>query len=148
YPLIVKLYEHKIQRTYAILLIYLLFLGGITYAIYLVYPSFMRQLKDLNDYIPQFIKLYEDIIYQIYDSTSFMPLAVHKQFYQLIVKLETYLEYTVGKLMGGFTKVFDFIVLVTVIPVLVFYFLKDYQKIKQYIKSRSEERRVGKESRS
>src|SRR5699024_9455390 len=60
YPLIVKLYEHKIQRTYAILLIYLLFLGGITYTIYLVYPAFMRQLKDLNDYIPQFIKLYED----------------------------------------------------------------------------------------
>ena len=135
YPLIVKLYEHKIQRTYAILLIYLLFLGGITYTIYLVYPAFMRQLKDLNDYIPQFIKLYEDIIYQIYDSTSFMPEAVHKQLDQLIVKLETYLEYTVGKLMGGFTKVFDFIVLVTVIPVLVFYFLKDYQKIKQYIKS-------------
>src|SRR5690625_1899427 len=71
YPLIVKLYEHKIQRTYAILLIYLLFLGGITYTIYLVYPAFMRQLKDLNDYIPQFIKLYEDIIHQIYDSTSF-----------------------------------------------------------------------------
>lgn len=135
YPIIIKLNQHRIQKTYAIVLIYVLFLGGIAYAVYLIYPAFMRQLKDLNDYIPQFTKLYENIIYQLYDSTSFLPEAVHKQFNQLIVRLETYLEHTVGKLMDGFTKIFDFIILVTVIPVLVFYFLKDYKKIKTYVKS-------------
>lgn len=135
YPIIKKLHEHHIHKTYAILLIYLLFLGGIAYLIYLVYPAFMHQLRDLNEYIPQFIKLYEDIIYQIYESTSFLPEAVHNQIDQLIMRIELYLENIVGKLMGGFTKIFDLIILITVIPVLVFYLLKDYQKIKQYFKS-------------
>src|SRR5699024_8455625 len=31
-------------------------------------------------------------------------------------------------------KIFDFIVIITVIPVLVFYFLKDYHQIKTYFK--------------
>src|SRR5699024_6760726 len=115
YPIIKKLHEHHIHKTYAILLIYLLFLGGIAYLIYLVYPAFMHQLRDLNEYIPQFIKLYEDIIYQIYESTSFLPEAVHNQIDQLIMRIELYLENIVGKLMGGFTKIFDLIILITVI---------------------------------
>src|SRR5699024_2846959 len=134
YPVVVWLEQYNFPNVLSILLIYLVFIGGMIYLIYLVYPTIMIHLRDLNEHITQFIKMYEDTIYQIYVSTSFLPEAVHDQMDQFIFNIETSLENHVGKLMGGFTKIFDFIVILTVIPVLVFYFLKDYQSIKDYLK--------------
>lgn len=134
YPIINWLKQYNFPNVLSILLIYLLFIGGTVYLVYRVYPAVITQLRDLNEHLPQFIQMYEDIIYQIYVSTSFLPEAVHDQMDQFIFNIETSLENLVGKLMGGFTKIFDFIVIITVIPVLVFYFLKDYHHIKNYLK--------------
>ncbi|WP_407058440.1 AI-2E family transporter [Paracerasibacillus soli] len=59
---------------------------------------------------------------------------------KLLQKSETDIESFIGKIIGGITKIFDTIVLLTVIPVLVFYFLNDYEKIKSYVKSLLPER--------
>lgn len=132
YPIVNWLERYNIHKTFAILLIYIVMIGGVIYLSYRVYPAFILQLKDLNEHLPQLIMMYEDTIYNMYKSTSFLPEAVHDQMDGLILKVETYLENIVGKLIGGFTKVFDIIVLITVIPVLIFYFLKDYEAIKRY----------------
>src|SRR5690625_5243426 len=78
--------------------------------------------------------MYENMIANLYDSTSFLPEAVHDQIDQMIIKVESSLENVIAKLLSGFTKVFDFVFFITVIPVLVFYFLKDYEKIKNSLK--------------
>lgn len=132
HPIIEKLSSHKIHRGLAILLIYILFFGGSAYAIYRGYPVIIHQLKDLNEHLPQLIKMYEDFIYTVYVSTSFLPESVHDQFGDMIMSLEESLETTIGQLIASFTKIFDFILLLTIIPVLVFYFLKDYDLIKQF----------------
>lgn len=134
YPIIIWLQKYNLPNVLSISLIYLLFIGGSIYLVYRVFPAVMVQLRDLNAYLPQLIKMYEDTIYQIYVSTSFLPEAVHDQIDQFIFNIETSLENLVGKLMNGFTKIFDFILIITVIPVLVFYFLKDYHQIKNYFK--------------
>lgn len=134
YPIISWLEQYNIHKVLAILLLYIVMIGGVIYLSYRVYPAFIIQLRDLNEHLPQLIAMYEDTIYSMYESTSFLPEAVHDQMDQLIVRVETYLENMVGKLLSGFTKVFDIIVLITVIPVLVFYFLKDYEGIKRYFK--------------
>jgi len=134
YPIIRELQEHKINKTVAILLIYLLFFGGTAYLIYRGYPAFLHQLKDLEAHLPEFIRLYEDIIYNIYDSTSFLPEAVHDQIDHVINQIETTIENLLGKVIGNVTKLIDLIILMTIIPVLVFYFLKDYETIKRYLK--------------
>lgn len=134
YPITNWLKQYNFPNVLSILLIYLTFIGGTVYVVYRVYPVALIQLQDLNEHLPQFIKMYEDTIYQMYVSTSFLPEAVHDQMDQFIFNIETTLENIVGRLIGGFTKIFDFIVLITVIPVLVFYFLKDYNSIKKYVK--------------
>ena len=78
YPVVVWLEQYNFPNVLSILLIYLVFIGGMIYLIYRVYPTIMIQLRDLNEHIPQFIKMYEDTIYQIYVSTSFLPEAVHE----------------------------------------------------------------------
>ena len=134
YPIIERLHQHHIKKPYAILLIYLMFFGGTAYLIYRLYPAIILQLRDLNEHIPELIRMYENIISNLYESTSFLPEAVHDQIDQIITKLEKTLEEIIAKLLSGFTKIIDIVFIITIIPVLVFYFLKDYHKIKQVIK--------------
>lgn len=136
YPVIRKIHDgFHVPKGIAILLIYLLFFGGSAYGIYRVYPAIIHELNDLKEQLPQLIELYQDLVYQLYEYTSFLPETVHDKMDQLIAGMETSLENVLGKLVTGFTKIFDMIVFVTVIPVLVFYFLKDFTKIKGYVKT-------------
>lgn len=132
YPVIRKIHEYHIPKGVAILLIYLLFFGGTAYFIYRIYPAVVEELKDLNEQLPHLLNMYEDLVYQLYESTSFLPEAVHDKMDQLFIKLERTLENILEKLLGGFTKILDLIVFITVIPVLVFYLLKDFNQIKVF----------------
>ncbi|MDY0405493.1 AI-2E family transporter [Virgibacillus sp. 179-BFC.A HS] len=136
YPIVKKMHAHRIPKAVSILCIYLVFFGGGAYLIYRVYPVFLTQVRDLNEQLPHLISLYESLIYKVYDSTSFLPEAVHDKIDVVIAKMETNIENITGKIIGGVTRIMDLIVLLTVIPVLVFYFLKDFSKMKGLIQQR------------
>ncbi|WP_231378682.1 MULTISPECIES: AI-2E family transporter [Virgibacillus] len=134
YPIVNQLHYYNIPKGIAVLLIYILFFGGTAYLIYRVYPMIVYQVRELNDQFPQFIKMYEQLVYQMYEYTSFLPETVHDKFDQLFARIESSLDQLLSRLVNGFTKVFDLVILLTVIPVLVFYFLKDYNKMKAFFK--------------
>ncbi|MEN1969307.1 AI-2E family transporter [Lentibacillus sp. N15] len=134
YPIIKKIHSYHVPKGLAILMIYLLFFGACGYGIYRVYPAMIHELNDLDEQLPQLIRMYQDLVYQLYEYTSFLPEIVHDKMDQLIAGAETKVENLVGKVVAGFTKVYDMIVFLTVIPVLVFYFLKDFTKLKGYVK--------------
>ncbi|WP_085991823.1 AI-2E family transporter [Oceanobacillus senegalensis] len=133
YPVIEKLHQYNIPRGLAILFIYLLFFGGVGYLVYRVYPALVQQLRDLTDNFPVFVQTYQSIIYSLYEYTSFMPETVHDKMDEFFIGLESSLNQILFKLLSGFTRIFDMIITITVIPVLVFYFLKDFDKIKTSI---------------
>lgn len=132
YPLVEKLHSMNIHRGLAILLIYLIFFGGTGYLFYLGYPLIIHQLGDLNENLPEFIILYEKLIYEVYEYTSFLPEVVHDKMDEIILSLETSLDRLTTKLVAGFAKIMDMIFIISVIPVLVFYFIKDYRKIRSF----------------
>lgn len=133
YPLILILHRHNIHRGFAVLLIYIVFFGGIGFLFYRVYPLIIHQMRDLVENFPQFIQLYDDAIYMVYDFTSFLPETVHDKMDDLLVNLEGGLDQLLSKLINGFMHIFDMIVIITVIPVLVFYYIKDYQLLKHFM---------------
>ncbi|QKY69541.1 AI-2E family transporter [Lentibacillus sp. CBA3610] len=134
YPVIEKMHQHNMPKSLAILLIYLLFFGGIGYLGYRVYPAVIYQLSDLQEQLPQLIQMYRDFVYSLYEYTAFLPETVHDKMDELISEAETYMEDLLTDLVRGFTGIFDMIVIITIIPVLVFYFLKDFDSIKHYFK--------------
>ncbi|SDQ47417.1 Predicted PurR-regulated permease PerM [Virgibacillus subterraneus] len=134
YPVIKKMHHFNIPKSIAILIIYLLFFGGTAYLIYRVYPAIIHQLSDLNKQLPHLIEMYRNFVYSLYEYTAFLPETVHDKMDELIYDIESFIENLLTNLVRGFTKVFDLIVFLTVIPVLVFYFLKDFVKIKNYFK--------------
>ncbi|WP_047981411.1 AI-2E family transporter [Ornithinibacillus contaminans] len=133
YPIVQKIHLYNIPRSIAILLIYFLFFGGVGYLVYRVYPAVVHQLRDLDEYLPQLVEMYQSLVYQLYESTSFLPETVHDKISETIQSIEMSLDGIIGNLIGGVTKIFDMVILITIIPVLVFYFLKDYDKIRRYI---------------
>ncbi|MBU5265814.1 AI-2E family transporter [Virgibacillus proomii] len=134
YPIVRMIHQYNVPKGVAVLIIYVLFFGGTAYLIYRVYPMIVMQVRELNEQFPQFVTMYEKTIYQMYEYTSFLPETVHDKFDQLLIRIENGLDRLLERLVNGFTKVFDFVVFITVIPVLVFYFLKDYDQIKDYTK--------------
>ncbi|MHA6252160.1 AI-2E family transporter [Oceanobacillus sp. CAU 1775] len=132
YPLISFLNKHQIHKGLAVLLIYTVFFGGIGFLFYRVYPLIIQQLNDLTQNFPEFIKMYDDFIYSIYDYTAFLPETVHEKVDGLFTNIEAILDQLLTKLMNGFMHIFDMIIIITVIPVLVFYFIKDQQLLKGF----------------
>lgn len=132
FPIIKKMDQLNIHRGLAILIIYILFFGGIGYLFYLIYPAVIHQLRDLSENLPQLIAMYNDIISRIYESTSFLPHGAHVKIDEFVRSMEKSLDETLAKLIEGFFHIFDLIIIISVIPVLVFYFIKDQKKIKSF----------------
>lgn len=134
HPMVDKMNEMRMSKAIAILLIYILFFGGIGFGVYRLYPVIVHELHDLNDQLPELMQMYSDFIYKVYEYTSFLPEMVHDKMDGLLNQMENKVDQFIGKLVGMLTKVVDMVVLLTVIPVLVFYFLKDFELIKEYVK--------------
>ncbi len=120
----------RINRAISVLIIFLAFFILFFIIGYLTLPILTRQLIELNDQLPHLFYIYEQFIYSIYDSTAFLPEVVHDKITEFINKLETLLDGKTTKWLDKLTNIFDFIVILTIIPVLVFYFLKDFTIIK------------------
>lgn len=133
YPFISILHKHQIHKGLAVILIYTVFFGGIGFLIYRVYPLTIQQLNELTQNFPEFIKQYDNFIYLIYDYTAFLPETIHDKVDGIFATIEASLDRLLTKLMNGFMHIFDMIIIITVIPVLVFYFIKDQQLLKDFL---------------
>src|SRR5690625_2336097 len=133
YPILLKLTQLKISKGFAILIIYFSFFTTILFIFYKSFPVFVNQLEDLSEQLPQLVLIYEDIIYSIYESTSFLPEIIHDKMDQVIIRLESAVEKQIEHVLEQATKMFDFVIIITIIPVLVFYFLKDFTHMKNSI---------------
>ncbi|WP_077327141.1 AI-2E family transporter [Virgibacillus siamensis] len=134
YPVVRKMHQYNMPKGLAVMVIYVIFFGGTAYLIYRIYPAIIHQLAELKNQLPQLLDMYRDFIYSLYEYTAFLPENVHDKMDELLRELESYVENLLTNLVRGFTKIFDMIILLTVIPVLVFYFLKDYTKMKDFLK--------------
>ncbi|WP_174613896.1 AI-2E family transporter [Virgibacillus ihumii] len=134
FPVVRKMSQYNMPKGLAIMIIYVVFFGGSAYLIYRVYPAMIHQLGGLKEQLPHLLKLYRDFVYSLYEFTSFLPEHFHDKMDELLYEMETYVENLLTNLVRGFTKIFDMIILLTIIPVLVFYFLKDLTQLKEFIK--------------
>jgi predicted PurR-regulated permease PerM len=131
HPIVEKLHAHKFPRWLAIIGIYIIFFGGFGYLLYRVYPVFVHQLRDLNANLPELMEMYRATIYGLYEKTSNLPEGVHDKMDQLLAEVEKMIGDFLTLLAKKATKIMDVIVIIAVIPVLVFYMLKDFDLIKK-----------------
>lgn len=131
YPVVTKLNQFNISKGFAVIIIYLLFFSLMTILFYKSFPVFVHQLQDLSEQLPQSMILYEKIIYSVYESTSFLPEIVHDKMDDFIYRIEQSVERQIENILERAANLFDFVITITIIPVLVFYFLKDFVEMKK-----------------
>ncbi|MDM5156583.1 AI-2E family transporter [Bacillus sp. DX1.1] len=128
HPLIEKLHKKGMPRTIAILLIYLLFFGGIGYGIYKGTPIVIAQLQEINEQFPQFMKMYDSWLDGVSEQTENFPAFIHEKVKQIFVGIEMKIQALLNKVMSTARGVLDSLLLIFLIPFIVFYILKDYEE--------------------
>ena len=129
-PIVDKLVCRWIPRWLAILIIYLVITVSVGLLIYLSYPIFREQMIHFVDQIPIFLTNYREWINQIDEVVNVLPDPIHNEidafFKSISISSATWLENKVINL-GALSEYF---ISLTVVPVLLFYFLLDKTKMK------------------
>ena len=126
HPLIEKLHKEGMPRTLAILLIYILFFGGLGYGIYKGTPIVMAQLQEINKQFPQFMKMYDSWMDGVTEQTDNFPSFIHEKVTQVFIGIEMKIQALLNKMMSTAHGILDSLLIIFLIPFIVFYILKDY----------------------
>lgn len=124
-----------IPKWLAIFTLYLVIFGGMGFGIYRAYPLFITQLRELTKNFPGLMDTYQDWIYQLYVNTSSLPEEVHDQMDETFRNIETAIVETLTDLAYSLTGITDVLIIAAVIPILVFYMLKDFSTFKHAVLS-------------
>ncbi|WP_019242699.1 MULTISPECIES: AI-2E family transporter [Bacillus] len=135
HPVVETLYKKGLYRSVSILFIYLLFFGGVGFALYKGIPIVINELEDLMEQIPTFTAKYQGILDSIDRKTSKWPVEYKDKVQDAILFFERKIEDLLMKITGYLIKLFDFAILFMIIPVIAFYLLKDWERIKETAKN-------------
>ncbi|UOY94110.1 AI-2E family transporter [Ectobacillus sp. JY-23] len=129
HPLVEKLHQRGMPRVLAILLIYILFFGGVGYGVYKGVPAAISQLKDMNRNFPQFINMYESWTKQVETRTANFPEFVTDKLREAFLGVEAKLQSFLDRMMSTAQGILDSLLIIVLIPFIVFYLLKDYDRM-------------------
>lgn len=133
HPTIERLHEAGLHRGLAVIIIYLLFFGGIGYGLYKGIPAIIVQIKDLSENIPTFTAQYMDMVDEIQNSTSTWPNGMREKIDDGILGIEKKLDQFLTRVLSGFVLILNSIVVFAIIPFIAFYMLKDYHLLKKAV---------------
>ncbi|OEH91514.1 AI-2E family transporter [Bacillus solimangrovi] len=131
HPIIEGLHGRNVPRPLAVILIYLVFFGGVAYGVYKLTPIMIQQLKDLSKNIPQFHATYQAYLMDMYNQTAFLPDGVHDRIDEFLQKVQQRAESIIEVLLNSTGKIINSFFILAVIPFIVFYLLKDYPLVKK-----------------
>ncbi|WP_338022148.1 AI-2E family transporter [Bacillus coahuilensis] len=133
HPVVEKLHEAGLHRVVALLIIYLLFFGGVGFGIYKGFPAILDQLRELSANVPLYIREYRGWLSFIHDQTSMWPEALQVQLEERIVSIEKWGGGLVERTLGVLLSFMNHFFLILLIPFISFYLLKDFERVKEFI---------------
>lgn len=133
HPVVETLHENYLPRWLAVLIIYILFFGSVSVALYNGVPAVIHQLRDLTENAPSFADQYRAWIHEIQDKTSTWPEAFQDRVDSSIVAVERMLDNALTRAVNLGMGIINSALLFAIIPFIAFYMLKDYEKIKKAV---------------
>lgn len=130
-PLITYTDRFNLPRWLSIILLYILFFGGIGFLIYKGIPVIIDQLSELSSYLPQLLSNYHDLVFEIHNETSNLPLNLQDKLQDLIMKMEVGVNKLLAGSMNFLKTLLNSLLIIGIIPIIVFYFLKDREELKE-----------------
>ncbi|GAA0494205.1 AI-2E family transporter [Salinibacillus aidingensis] len=127
-PFIHLLEKIKVPRKLGILLLYLIFIGLLTFIISVIAPVVHQQFSNLIDNIPEMVDVVEQGITYWQANQEMLPQYVKDAIDYVSTRLEDILMSTgnyIGSVLGN---VVSFIVSLVIVPFILFYLLSDQEK--------------------
>ncbi|WP_285765440.1 AI-2E family transporter [Peribacillus sp. SI8-4] len=131
HPVVEYLKGKGMRRWLSITIIYLLFFGGIGFAVYKGIPVMVSQVRELSESVPELVEQYRSRIDNLNHQTAAWPFGIHERVEEGILLFEGWLKRMPEKAMEYAVKLIDFIVLIALIPFIAFYILKDFTALKK-----------------
>ncbi|MEC1669372.1 AI-2E family transporter [Bacillus mojavensis] len=132
-PVTEWLHDKGLPRTLSILVIYVLFFGGLGWALYKGVPVLIVQLTDLSENIPMFAETYNGLLLHVHNHTDDWPDGMHQRIDKMIRQTEAFFAGTIEGAISGIRKVLDYFLIAATIPFLVFYMVKDIELMKKTV---------------
>ncbi|QBP41148.1 AI-2E family transporter [Paenisporosarcina antarctica] len=142
-PLLRKLIQFKVPKVWAIIIIFLVLTGLITLLIVLVFPFLKAQLTNLVQEFPEYFKQLVISIDAFLRNSIFSSYYLNLEFdvntlmEQIPEDIGNILQETVGGVASGIGKVIStltgLILAIVTVPFILFYLLKDGERLPQYI---------------
>ena len=133
HPLVEKIHYQGLPRSMAILIIYILFFGGMGFGIYRGIPIVITQLRELVENFPLVLETYREWLTNIQNKASYLPSGLNARIEEGLITIEEGMDYILNKVIGTLKMLLSSILLLAIIPFIVFYMLKDYDEIKKAI---------------
>ncbi|MBP3039372.1 AI-2E family transporter [Bacillaceae bacterium Marseille-Q3522] len=131
HPVIEKLHATGLHRGISVMIIYLLFFGGIGIALYKGIPVFIMQLRELTENAPQLAEQYSGIIQFIEKKTAAWPDGIRTKIEGGIAGIEDRLDQLFNKVVNLARKMLNYLIILALIPFITFYMLKDINLMKK-----------------
>ena len=142
-PILRLLEKIKIKRVWGILIIFLVLVGLITLLVFLVFPFLKGQIFKLVEELPTyFIQLFNDL-------DAFLRTSIFKDYYLQIEndvasvlnglpdEIGDFVQNTVTGIATGISSIVgvltSFVLAIVTVPFIVFYLLKDGEKLPNYV---------------
>lgn len=129
HPPVEYIHRKGLKRVYAILLIYVLFFGGLALSLYLLFPIFKQQWNDILSSFPKVLSLYDHLLDKIESKTNRMPIFLHERIDLMISGAELLGMSMVDRTGKWMKLLINNVIFIFVIPFIVFYFLKDFKAL-------------------
>ncbi|MGO4887381.1 AI-2E family transporter [Anaerobacillus sp. MEB173] len=131
HPIVEQLHNMGLKRPVAVLLIFLLFIAACSFLLVKGTPYFVAQVRDLGDNIPIFIETYRTWVGEFNEQTASLPEGFHQRADEWLAGVETAVAEWLLLAVTALKGIFDYFLILIIVPFLVFYLLKDFQLLKK-----------------
>ena len=133
HPIVEALHRQGMRRGLSVMIIYLLFFGGMGYGLYKGIPAIINQIQELSENAPSLIKQYKIWVEMLHQQTSNWPFGIQERIENGLDELEIRMNAYLNNIVNYAMRAFDFLILFALIPFIAFYMLKDYEELKKMI---------------
>lgn len=125
FPLVHRLGSFGVNRTVAIILLFVWIFSIISLSLYFIYPYFIYQLDMLSAQLPTVFEKYDTLIKKFHAQTEVLPDLMHEQIDETIQLFQSMIENRVKNILKKMTNVMDIFIVLSVSPIILFYVLRD-----------------------
>ncbi|MGM9903259.1 permease [Enterococcus sp. 10A9_DIV0425] len=144
-PIVELLMRTKIKRIWAVAIVLLLLVAAIIWILLSVIPSLVQQISSLAYNMPDFIRQVENWLADVAQWPIFREVNINKYFEQLDISYGTIIQQFLSGLSNSLGSIVGTIASATIViitaPFILFYMLKDGEKLVPNIKSFFPEKR-------